>query len=115
MGKMVILATRSGLGSVAEGDRPFGVEMFDSFLHALESEIDSVEALCFYTEGVRLVAGDSTVVPSLKLVQGLGARIVSCRTCLSRYGLLDSVAVGEVGTMKEIVQLIARADRVVSV
>jgi hypothetical protein len=38
-----------------------------------------------------------------------------CRTCLSHYGLLDSVAVGEIGTMKDIVRLVARADRVVTI
>lgn len=115
MSKMVVLVTRNGLGSVAADDQPFGVEMFDNFLHALETELDALEAVCFYTEGVRLVASDSRVLASLQLLAGLGARLIVCRTCLSHYGLLDSVAVGEIGTMKEIVRLVARAGRVVTI
>jgi hypothetical protein len=115
MSKTVFLVTRNGLGSVAADDAAFGVEMFDSFLHALESELDSVEAICFYTEGVRLVTRGSRALPGLQLLAGLGARLVACRTCLARYGLLDDVAVGEIGTMKDIVRLMTTAGRVVTV
>ncbi len=115
MGKMVVLVPRNGLGSVAADDQAFGVEMFDNFLHALETELDQVDALCFYTEGVRLVVKGSRALPGLRLLAGLGARLVACRTCLSHYGLVEDLSVGEIGTMKEIVQLMARADRVVTV
>jgi len=115
MSKIVILVTRHGLGSVAADDQAFGVEMFDNFLHALETELDRVEALCFYTEGVRLVTKDSKALPGLRLLAGLGARLVACRTCLSHYGLVDDVSVGEIGTMKDIVQLMTSADRVVTI
>ncbi len=115
MGKSVFLVTRNGLGSVAADDQAFGVEMFDNFLHALETQLEQVEALCFYTEGVRLLTKGSKALPALRLLAGLGARLVACRTCLSHYGLVDDLAVGEIGTMKDIVQLMTTADRVVTV
>ncbi len=111
----VLLVTRNGLGSVQEADRTFGLEMFDRFLHAFESEADKPTAICFYTEGVRLVCEGSPAILGLELLKGHGVRIVACRTCLEKYDLMGRVKVGEIGSMKEIVQLLQAADKVITV
>jgi sulfur relay (sulfurtransferase) complex TusBCD TusD component (DsrE family) len=113
-GKIVVLVTRYGMGAVAAGDEAFGVEMLERFLHACESRAESFEAICFYTEGVRAVCAESPLVPALRLIEGLGVRLVVCRTCLDHYGLTERVAVGEIGTMAEIVGLITEAGKVVT-
>jgi len=113
--KTVVLVTRYGFGSTKPNDEAFGIEMFDTFLHTLESRSEKPEAICFYTEGVRLVVEGSPMVGSLRLLEGLGVRLVSCKTCLDHYGLLDRVAVGGQGGMKEIVALMEAADKVVTV
>jgi hypothetical protein len=51
----------------------------------------------------------------LRIHQGLGIRLVTCRTCLEHFGLTDKVAVGEVGGMNDIVALLTGADSVVTV
>lgn len=114
-GGVVVLITKATLGAVAEGDRAFGQQMLDTFLHALEGPGPKPEAICLYTEGVRCAAKGSPVELALKLMAAEGVRVVACRTCLERYGLLEQVAVGEVGTMKDIVGLLMAAHHVITV
>jgi len=115
MPKLVLLVTREGLGQVDPSDRPFGLEMFDRFLHALESQAIKPHSICFYTDGVKLVCEGSPALLGLKILQGQGVRLLACRTCLEHFGLSDKVAVGEVGGMNDIVGLVTEADSVVGV
>ena len=115
MANLVLLVTREGLGQVDPADRPFGLEMFDRFLHALESQAVKPQAICFYTEGVKLVCNGSPALLGLRILHGQGVRLVACRTCLEHYGLSDKVAVGEAGGMNDIAGLLTQADSVVTV
>ena len=115
MSKLVLLVTREGLGQVDPRDRPFGLGMFDRFLHALESAAVKPHSLCFYTDGIKLVCDGSPALLGLKILQGQGVRLLACRTCLEHFGLSDKVAVGEVGGMNDIVGLLTEADSVVTV
>jgi intracellular sulfur oxidation DsrE/DsrF family protein len=115
MSKLVLLVTREGLGHVDAADRLFGLEMFDRFLHALESQPVRPQAICFYTGGVKLVCEGSPALLGLRILQGQGVRLVACRTCLEHFGLTDKVAVGEVGGMDDIVGLLTDANSVVTV
>ena len=112
---VVVLVRQEGLGIVADADAQFGLAMFDRFLHALESQAVKPQAICFYTEGVKLVCQGSKAVFGLKMMQGLGVRLFSCRTCLEFYGLQDKVVAGEICTMAEIARLLLEADLVVTV
>jgi hypothetical protein len=51
----------------------------------------------------------------LRLLEGMGVRLVSCLTCLKHYGIEDKLAVGGVGGMDEIVDLLAGARKVITV
>ena len=115
MRKLVLLVTRDGLGHVEPEDRQFGLEMFDRLLHAWESQSVKPYAICFYTDGVKLVASGSPALLGLKILQSQGVRLVSCRTCLEHFQLTEKVAVGEVGGMTDIVGLLVEADSVVTV
>ncbi len=111
----VILVTRVGLGTTYPDDRGFGVEMLEKFFHTLEKVPRKPRAICFYTEGARCVAEGSPLVLGLKLLEGMGVRLVTCLTCLQRYGLENRVAVGGTGGMDEIVNLLGKASKVVTV
>jgi hypothetical protein len=112
---VVVLVRQNGLGVVQAEDRGFAAAMFEKFLHTLESQPAKPKAICFYTEGVRLACKGSAVVFALKLIQGMGVRILLCSSCLERLGLKDSVEVGEVSGMSEIVPLLLSADVVLTV
>ena len=113
--KSVILVTKTSLGTVSPGDESFGAEMLDKFFHTLESRDDKPDAICFYTEGAKVVCEGSPHILTLKLLEGLGVRLVTCQTCLQYYGIADQVAVGGTGGMAEIVELIENAGNVVTV
>jgi len=115
MNGTVILVTHTGLGRTLPEDRPFGLEMLDKFFHTLEKLEEKPKAILFYTEGVRCVIEDSPLVLTLKLLEGMGVRLVSCRTCLEYYGLGGRVAAGGTGGMDEIVRLMDEAEKVVTV
>lgn len=112
---VVILVRQEGLGQVGLQDRDFGLEMFDRFLHTLESQPAKPHTICFYTEGVKLTCQGSPVVPGLQLIEGMGVRLLICRTCLEYYGLTEKVAVGQISTMSEIVKTLIAADKVLTV
>lgn len=113
--KVAVLVRQEGLGRTRPDDQAFGLEMFDLFLHAMESRVTKLHAMCFYTEGVRLVCEGSPVLASLQLLAGMGVRLVVCGTCLEHFGLSEKVAVGEVGGMKDIVDLLMEAGHVITV
>jgi hypothetical protein len=113
--KTVILVRQEGLGSVAPADEQFGVDMFDRFLHSLEGLPAKPFAMCFYTQGVKLTCEGSKVLFGLEMMQGMGVRMLICKTCLDHFGLLEKVAVGEVRGMAEISSLLMEADHVISV
>ncbi len=113
--KTAVIVRQEGLGQVGPQDGAFAVEMFDRFLHTLESQPVKPLAICFYTDGVKLTCEGSRAVPGLQLIQGMGVRLLICRTCLEHFGLMDKVAVGTVSTMTEIVKALLDADSVITV
>ncbi len=79
MSKTVILVTRQGLGTTAPEDADFGLEMLDKFFHTLERQAEKPHAICFYTDGVHLLAAGSALVLSLKLLESLGVPSLPAR------------------------------------
>ena len=112
--KIAILVKQEGLGHVAPQDSTFSIDLFDRFLHTLESQPVKPVAICFYTDGVKLTCAGSRAVPGLQLIQGMGVRLLICRTCLKYFGLTGKVAVGEISTMAEIVKTLTDADSVIT-
>jgi hypothetical protein len=115
MARTVILVTKTWLGHVSEADRVFGEAMLDKFLHTLEAAAVKPAAICFYTEGVKLVARGSPVELGLRILAGMGVRMVICQSCLQQYSLADQVVVGTVGGMVDIVAEMMSADNVVTI
>lgn len=107
-----VVLSKSYLGSVAPEDLSFAEEMLDKFLHTMEREELRPTSLCLYTDGVKLACEGSPVLMGLQLLSGLGVKVLLCGSCVERFGLQDKLRVGEVGTMKDIVEALTQADRV---
>ena len=71
-------------------------------------------AICFYSEGVKMVVEGSPVLDLLRALETKGVRLIICITCLQYYGLSDKVAVGIVGGMNDIVLAQWMAGKVVA-
>jgi sulfur relay (sulfurtransferase) complex TusBCD TusD component (DsrE family) len=72
------------------------------------------DAICFYTDGVKLVCAGSPVLAELESLEQEGVRLVICKTCLDYLGLADRVQVGVVGGMTDIITAMWEADTVIT-
>ena len=107
----VILVTRNGMG---HGDPQLQLKLIHTYLRLLDENQILPAAICFYTDGVRLVVHGSPVLDTLRSLQAKGVRLILCNTCLNFYNLSDQVAVGIVGGMTDIIEAQRRAARVIS-
>jgi len=108
----VIVVSSNGLG---HGDAELTRRMIGTYLRTLAEMSMRPVAIVFYTDGVKLVVDDSPCLAELRSLAQAGVRLLACRTCLDFYGLIDRVAVGEVGNMAQVVELQAAAKKVVTV
>jgi intracellular sulfur oxidation DsrE/DsrF family protein len=107
----VIVVPSAGLG---HAEAALGQRMLGNYFRALAELGMRPQAICFYTAGVKMVAVDSPVLEPLRALVTAGIPIVACRTCLEHYGLMERVAVGEIGTMAQVIELQAVAGKVIT-
>lgn len=97
---------------MGQGDEVLGRKLLLSFLAQLAASDVSVDLVGCVNDGVRLTTEGSPALVSLRALEVRGARIASCGTCLDHHGIRADLAIGEVGTMAQTVQIMAQADRV---
>ena len=107
----VILITREGMGSA---DVELQRRLLDTYLRLLMENDYMPAAICFYTEGVKLVVEGSPLLERLSQLEHKGVRLIICSTCLNYFGLSDKVRVGIVGGMPDILEAQAKASKVVT-
>ena len=107
----VLLITHNGMG---HADEPLQHKLIQTYLKLLEDSNTLPAAICFYTEGVKLVTPGSPVIEVLRVLEARGVHLVICSTCLNYYGLQDQVEVGVVGGMTDIIEAQWRADKVIT-
>lgn len=108
----VILVTRNGMG---EADPALQIKLINIYFTLLDENNILPAAICFYTDGVRLVVDGSPVLEPLKSLEAKGVRLILCSTCLNFYNLVDQVRVGIVGGMTDIIEAQRRAGKVISI
>ncbi len=107
----VLLFTRAGVG---HAPRELQETLARKFLGLLLEGGQLPAKLLFYTDGVRLACEGSPVLDLLARLEASGVELVLCKTCLDYFGLADSVRVGVVGGMGDIIEAMARASKVIS-
>ena len=107
----VVLITREGMGSA---EVPLQHKLLDTYLKLLLENEALPVAICFYTDGVKLVVEGSPLLERLTEIEQKGVRLIVCSTCLNYFGLADKVRVGIVGGMGDIVEAQARAAKVIT-
>jgi hypothetical protein len=95
----VILLGNAGLGS---GDRQLGGMILANFLRLLGERDTLPKYIVLWNEGVSIAAGGSSWIEHLKKLQELGVEIILCRTCVEFLGIEEKIAVGEIGAMAQI-------------
>jgi intracellular sulfur oxidation DsrE/DsrF family protein len=108
----VILVTNDGMGNA---DEKLQQLLFGKYLELLLHNADLPAALCFYTNGVKLVCEGSPALESLRSLEAKGVRLIVCSTCLNYFKLTEKVQVGIVGGMGDILEAQAKSEKVISI
>ncbi len=109
---IVVLITDEGMGN---GDPQLQRKLMRSYLGLLNENDVLPFAICFYTDGVKLVVDGSYVLDELKSLEQKGVWLVVCQTCLNHYDLMERVQVGVVGGMTDIIEAQWRAEKVITI
>ncbi len=111
MNNTVILVTNDGIGHADETlQRRLAGKYFELLGHLNELPA----AICFYTNGVKLVVEGSPLLEQLHALEVRGVRLIICSTCIEYFGLADKVKVGIVGGMSDIVEAQVKASKVIT-
>lgn len=108
----IILITRNGMG---DADPALQHKLINTYLTLLDQNNLLPGAICFYTEGVKLVIEGSPVLDVLRSLEKKGVHLLICSTCLDYFQLTDKVVVGIKGGMTDIIEAQRRASKVISI
>ena len=112
MKNTVILITNNGMGNA---DEKLQQLLFNKYLELLSQNEGLPAALCFYTDGVKLVCEGSPAIESLRSLESKGVRLIVCSTCLNYFSLTEKLQVGIVGGMGDILEAQRKADKVITI
>ena len=111
MQNTVILITNNGIG---KADEKLQQLLAGKYFELLAQNGSLPAAICFYTEGVRLVCEGSPVIAQLRELEIQGVRLIVCSTCLNYFGLTEKLQVGIVGGMGDIIEAQIKTEKVIT-
>jgi intracellular sulfur oxidation DsrE/DsrF family protein len=106
----VIVISNYGMGN---GPADLRLTLIGKYLQLLEQGEDLPAAICFYTEGVKLITDSSPILEQLEALEKRHVRLIICSTCLNYYNLTDQVKAGIVGSMGDILTAQSKAEKVI--
>lgn len=108
----ILLITSKGFG---KGEELLGEKLMYSYLYSLSEGDDLPSHILFLHEGIKLVTEEGPVLNVLKTLAEKGVTLYACGICLDFYNLKDQLKVGEVGNMYLNMDLMAQADKVITI
>lgn len=103
--------TQNGMG---QGDNELGLLLINNYLKLIIEEETLPNFIVFYNAGVKLVCSGSLALEPLKIMHEKGVKLISCKTCLNHFKLMDDMEVGLAGTMIDIIELQNVVDKVIN-
>jgi intracellular sulfur oxidation DsrE/DsrF family protein len=107
----ILVFTRFGMGDAPEKLQTLLAEKYLALL--IDSNLLPAKIL-FYTYGVKLACQGSPVLAQLRILEQKGVELILCSTCLGFFDLTEKVEVGINGSMADILECMAKADKVIS-
>ncbi len=108
--KVVVAISSKEMGS---GEEELGHILMKGFIFALSQLDELPQTILFYNGGAFLTTNDSECIEDLRMMEQQGVEILTCGTCLDFYGKKDQLGVGNVTNMYNIVDILAKADKVI--
>ena len=100
--------------TMGRGDDQLGSVLMRAFIKTISSLSPLPRKIFFYNTGVKITAVQSDLVEPLRELAAMGVEIYSCGTCLDFFNLKESLLVGEVTNMFDIMDSMARATKIIS-
>jgi selenium metabolism protein YedF len=110
--KQTIVLNSEFLG---RGDDDLGAKLMTSFLSTLLAAESKPDRLVFYNSAVKLLIEDSASHETLAALHQAGVRLTACGTCVGWFKLEAKIPREFVSNMREIVDILKAAEKVVTV
>lgn len=110
--KEVIILNGNTMG---HGSDELGRKLISVFLKKLWASPTKPDAVLFYNEAVRLLTLEGGCVEALHGLQEAGVDLVACGTCVDHFDLKEEIQVGRISGMEEILSIIQKAQKVVTI
>jgi selenium metabolism protein YedF len=107
----VIVINNNGMG---QAETSLTRKLVRTYLELLDLDNRLPRAICFYADGVKLTVKGSPVLEELESLAARGVDLIVCTTCLNHFDLLENLAVGQAGTMKDIIETQDVAEKVIT-
>lgn len=107
---MVVVLSANVMGT---GDEKLGKALMKAFVFAVTKQDVLPETIVCYNTGAYLTCEGADTLEDLKSLEAEGVHILTCGTCLDFYGIKETLAVGSVTNMYEIVETMEKAKTIV--
>lgn len=110
---MNVVIALSHDGGMGHGDRELGRKVIGTFIRK-SAALRGLQAVLMVNSGVKFAATDSPILPELSQLHEKGIDVLACGTCVDNFDLRDSIRVGTISNMDEIIRELDRADKVIT-
>jgi len=111
MENSLLIVSRDGMGSAPE---ELQTVLIINFFRTLLKENRIPRTIFFYADGVKMNIHGSVIEDQMIELENRGAAIITCTTCLNFYDLLPELASGIKGGMSDLIGLISRSEKVIT-
>ncbi len=103
-----------GSDTMGRGDDILGAQLMRGFLRTIIDSSPLPWRVILINFGVKLTSLDQEAVEAMHVMEEKGVEILSCGTCLERFGLVDQIKVGRITNMFEVVESLNSASKIIS-
>ena len=107
---MLVVLSANVMGG---GDEKLGKALMKAFVFALTKQDQLPDTILCYNTGAYLTCEGADTLEDLKLMEAEGVTILTCGTCLDFYGIKETLAVGSVTNMYDIVERMEKAKAII--
>ncbi|MGL4912589.1 MAG: sulfurtransferase-like selenium metabolism protein YedF [Romboutsia sp.] len=97
------------------GNDELGEVLMKGYIYTLTEANPYPKHIVFVNSGVKLTAQNKATIENLKILETSGVEILSCGTCLDYYGLKDTLEVGSITNMYNIVDIMKNTSQTISI
>ncbi|MFH0959721.1 MAG: sulfurtransferase-like selenium metabolism protein YedF [Pseudomonadota bacterium] len=103
-----------GSNTMGRGDEGLGAQLMRGFLRTIIDSAPLPWRLIFINSGVKLTSVDIEAVEALHVLEDKGVEILSCGTCLEKFGLVNQIQAGRITNMFEVVETLNTSAKVIA-